>query len=44
MKERINWQYCMRYKCEQCKYYLKCKNEEESHKKKNKIQKINTKK
>ena len=44
MKEKINWQNCMKYRCEQCRHYQQCKKEEENYINKTALQKNKVKK
>lgn len=36
MKEKINYENCMKYKCEQCKYNVQCEKEEKRYEIQNK--------
>lgn len=44
MKEKINWQNYMKYRCEQCRHYQQCKKEEENYINKTALQKNKVKK
>ena len=40
MKEKINYENCMKYKCEQCRYKMQCEKEEKRYEIQNKQQNV----